>query len=406
MGFVPNPTRSTASRIPLAWSGSSDSILDPINPDVRIRPAGRTEVDISIRGDTHAHHGGVSRLWQEIRADEKHAGRDLSCKQCGGSIPVPAQSPPSPSGPMVRFSCDQCGKPHVISAEHAGKNTVCAKCGAKIRIPGGSPSTASAKSAPAPAPSKPARVPVPAQQSPPAVDLDLYGWEEAPLASLPPRSAGDPSGASASDRSVSEDSLPAPSRVKAYKPLSEAKKKQIAKRAAKADRMKPSNATVGVSFGAVLAVALIGWRVYRTFNRFERAAARANAVQAATEEDFDPKAMLVEMDKDVEKMIAESSTAEARDWLDTTKHPNHGVMEMSIENAREMVAGFYQRGAEKVYILDPTTINNAVITAQIGVKLPRDSAQRKQCLEWAAKYEEEEKPSADRGQKYLLITTD
>jgi hypothetical protein len=71
-----------------------------------------------------------------------------------------------------------------------------------------------------------------------------------------------------------------------------------------------------------------------------------------------------------------------------------------------MVAGFYQRGAEKVYILDPTTIGNAVITAQIGVKLPRDPNQRKQCLEWAAKYEGEEQPSPDRGQKYLLITTD
>jgi hypothetical protein len=292
----------------------------------------------------------------------------------------------------------------MISAEHAGKKTVCAKCGAKIRIPGSTPSTASAKSAPAS--SKPAKVPLPAQESPSPVDLDLYGLEEAPVASLPPRSTGTPSETSASDRSVSKDSLPAPARIKAYKPLSEAKKKQIAKRAAKADRMKPSNATVGVSFGAVLAFALIGWRVYRIFNRFERAAARTNAVQAATEEDFDPKAMLVEMDKDVDRMIAEPSTAEARDWLDTTKHPNHGVMEMSIEKAREMVAGFYQRGAEKVYILDPTTINNAVITAQIGVKLPRDSAQRKQCLEWAAKYEEEEQPSPDRGQKYLLITTD
>ncbi len=191
-----------------------------------------------------------------------------------------------------------------------------------------------------------------------------------------------------------------------YKPLSEAKKKQIAKRAAKADRMKPSNATLGVSFGTVLAIALIGWRVHRIFTRFERAAARANAAQAATDEDFDPRVILVEMDKAVEKMIADPSTAEARDWLDAAKHPNHAVMGMSIEKAREMVAGFYERGSAKVCIIEPTTMGNTVNAAQIAVKLPQDPAQRKQCLEWAARYEEGEPPSPDRGQKYLLITTD
>jgi hypothetical protein len=200
--------------------------------------------------------------------------------------------------------------------------------------------------------------------------------------------------------------MPPPPRMQAYKPLSEAKKKRIAKNAAKADRMKPSNATFGVSFGTALAIALIGWRFYRAFHRYERAAPQANAVQAATLEDFDPKAIIAAMDKEVEKMVAEPSTAEARDWLDTAKYPNHGVMEMSIENAREMVGGFYQRGAEKVYVFDPTTLGNTVITAQIGVTLPSDTAQRKQCLAWAAKYEGGEPPSPDQGQKYLLITTD
>ena len=141
--------------------------------------------------------------------------------------------------------------------------------------------------------------------------------------------------------------MPPPPRMQAYKPLSEAKKKKIAKNAAKADRMKPSNATFGVSFGAVLAFALIGWRFYRAFHRFQRPSPQANAVQAATLEDFDPKTILVALDKEVERMIAERSTAEARDWLDTAKYPNHGVMEMSIENAREMVGGFYQRARRK-----------------------------------------------------------
>jgi hypothetical protein len=105
-------------------------------------------------------------------------------------------------------------------------------------------------------------------------------------------------------------------------------------------------------------------------------------------------------------MIAQPNTTEARDWLDAAKHPNHGVMEMSAENARAMVAGFYERGAQQVYVLDPTNIGDSLITAQFAVKLPQDPARRQQCLAWAAKYSEQHQPSADHGQKYLLISTD
>ena len=94
------------------------------------------------------------------------------------------------------------------------------------------------------------------------------------------------------------------------------------------------------------------------------------------------------------------------DWLDAAKYPNHSVMEMSAENARAMVAGFYERGAEKVYVLDPTALGNSLVTAQFAVKLPKDAAARQKCLEWEAKYQEQDHPSPDQGQKYLLITTD
>ncbi len=120
-------------------------------------------------------------------ADRK-AGADLPCKQCGGSIPLPAQSSLEESA-LLRFSCDQCGKHHMISAEHAGKKTICVQCGSKIRIPGGSPLTVSAKSKSVPASSKPAAVRTSAQESPPPGGLDLYGLEDGPAAPLP-RSAG------------------------------------------------------------------------------------------------------------------------------------------------------------------------------------------------------------------------
>ena len=144
----------------------------------------------------------------------------------------------------------------------------------------------------------------------------------------------------------------------------------------------------------------------RVMNRFNRAAARARAAETAPAEVINPRALIAEIDKHADEQIAQSTTAEARDWLDTTKYPNHAVMEMSIEKARAMVAGFYERGAERVYVLDPTTLGDTVLTAQFAVKLPQDPAQRKQCFEWEASQQEGEDPSPDLGQKYLLITTD
>ncbi len=358
---------------------------------------------------------------RKYAASEKQAGRSLACQQCGGSIAVPApaqaQAAATGGGPMLRFTCDQCGKPHAIAAEHAGKKTICVKCGARIRIPGESPAAKTApalSTATAPAPSTTTRKPAAAAVSAPAKNpaaprevppagLDIYGLEEA-LADAPMHSPAMPAGASASAASGDESSMPPPKRLD-YAPISEAKKKKIARRAAKADRLKPSNATVGVSFGAVIAFALVGWRIYRVVHRFERAA-RADDAQVATMEDFDPKKILAALDQQTEQRIADKSSAEARDWLDTARYPNHQVMEMSLDNAREMVAGFYQRGAEKVYVLEPEPVASAVVTAAFGVKLPSDAAKRKQCLEWAAKYEETDGPTPDQGQRFLTIETD
>ncbi len=223
-----------------------------------------------------------------------------------------------------------------------------------------------------------------------------------------PRSQGGQPDETSQASTGGDDSAPLPSRLKPYKPLTDAQKKKIAKRAAKIEKTRVSNATVGVSFAAVLAFALFGWRIYRILNKFERVATRANAVHSATDEDFafDPKAAAAEMDKQVDAMIEQSTTAEAREWLDPVKYPTHRVMEMPPQTAREMVSGFYDRGAEKVYVLEPAAVGNLLLTAQLAVKLPKDPSQRRQCLEWAAKHEGGESPDADWGQKYLLITTD
>ena len=70
-------------------------------------------------------------------------------------------------------------------------------------------------------------------------------------------------------------------------------------------------------------------------------------------------------------MIAAQGTAEARDWLDAAKYPNHSVMEMSTENARMMVAGFYDRGAERVYVLESYALGEQ---CRHGAKIRRQTA--------------------------------
>jgi len=301
----------------------------------------------------------------------------------------------------------------MISPEHAGKKTVCSQCGVKFRIPGGgSPVVASTSaqrsSTSAATPAPPAPVKTAATPAPPAPDeLDVYGLEEEPSPTATRGAPGSPPEASVQSGSTSAESDPPLPRRDLYKPVSEKKKKQIVKRADKLDRLKPTNAGIGISFGAVLAIALIGWRLYRIMHRFERAAARANAAQSAPVLDAAAlKTFLAEMDKETERMIAKPDTAEARDWLDPAKHPNHQVMEMSAENARAMVAGFYERGAQQVYVLEPTPTGAVVMAALFVVKLPQEPDQRRNCLAWAAKHQQEDQPSPDQGQKYLMISTD
>jgi len=338
---------------------------------------------------------------RKYSVDEKYAGKTFSCKQCSTAIQVSAPAAPSRAVPMLRFECENCGKAYAIASEHAGKKTVCASCGVKFRIPGGSSSVVANTAAQRP--SKPASAP----PAPAPAELDVYGLEDEPPATAARGDRVSSSEATVPHGTTSAESDPPLPRRDHFKPLSEKKKKQIAKRADKLNLMKPSNAGVGISFGAVLAFALIGWRFYRIMHRFERAAARANAVQSAGEGDVvDLKTFIAEMDKESERMIAQPGTAEARDWLDPAKHPDHKVMEKSAEDARTMVAGFYERGAQKVYVLEPTKIGNAVTTALFAVELPPELAERRKCLEWAAKYQEQDGPSPDHGQKYLMISTD
>ncbi len=164
----------------------------------------------------------------------------------------------------------------------------------------------------------------------------------------------------------------------------------------------------GVSFGTIIAITLFGWRLYRIGHRVTRGLEDPPVAAAGFEPDikFDPKAAAAEADRDVERMLKEPGAAEAREWLDPAKFPNHGVSEMDNARARAMVAGFYERGAKRVYVLDASPLGNAVITSTMAVELPAEADQRKQCIAWEAQYLAGEDPTMDVGQKYLHIMTD
>ena len=349
-------------------------------------------------------------------AAEAMAGQKVACAGCGRSIRLPRPTPPAAPGDPIRFRCDGCGKSLSAPAHLAGKKITCKSCGRTgLKIPGGSASTAPA-STPAPAPVKPRPV---AGLEPFAADpsaIDLYGLEEAPSPPMPrPGGGGDElfadSGATpavAKSKSASGEALPP--RAGAFEAMTAEKKKKINKRADKITKAGPSFAGAGLSasFGTIIAITLFGWRLYRIGHKVTRGLDDPPIAAAPFEAGvpLDPKAAAAEGDRDVARMLKEPGAAEAREWLDPARHPDHGVFEMGNERARAMVAGFYERGARRVSVVDASPLGNTIMTAMIAVELPDEPDKRAQCLAWETQYLEGEEATKDLGQKYLLITTD
>ncbi len=354
-------------------------------------------------------------------------GKKVACASCGQPMRIPvapaataAGPAPEPSG-TIRFRCPACGKSYATPAGLAGKKIRCKSCGGGVRVPGGpAPSLAPASTATAPSPAAPERArkvttPPSTPPPPPAPSVDIYGLDEAPM---PARAAaggapgrGDDSDLLAPARpGPVADETALPPRAGASAPLSAAQKKKIQKRADKLEKTRPSfaGAGMGVSFGTILAITLFGWRLYRIsqkFNPANRVVALGGEDEVVARAPLDPKTA-AEDDSIIEASLKGGGSAEARDWLDPAKHPDHALMEIDAAEARAMVAGFYERGAVKVWVVDHTTVGDAVLAAEVAVELPKDPAQRKKCFAWEVKYLQGEDPTPDVGQRYLSFTTD
>lgn len=154
----------------------------------------------------------------------------------------------------IALKCDQCGKRYALKDELAGKAVKCRGCGKVLRAPE--------------LPARPAarvRVKASAPAAPPPPELDLYGLYDEPA----PKPG--PSRATEAGVEVDEDLPPPPRAVARSRTKERASEKK--------GRASWSEPVFGVSFGAVLAVALIGIRIYvrvirpfRNQNRIEATA--------------------------------------------------------------------------------------------------------------------------------------
>jgi dienelactone hydrolase len=175
----------------------------------------------------------------------------------------------SNEAPMsIAFQCDQCGK-HYEAGDHlAGKALKCKECGAVVRIPG----TAAARTSP---PVTSVKQAAPARPAPPP-DLDLYGLEDEPTSRRNGQTVAN---------DADEEFAPVLPRAGAYEPPSKEKSKKIAKRAAKLDKRKESNAggAMKLSFGTAFFVTMLLVRFGLKLNKeFNKGADRGRNLAAAT----------------------------------------------------------------------------------------------------------------------------
>jgi hypothetical protein len=188
----------------------------------------------------------------------------------------------------ITIQCPDCGTKYTVDQKFEGRKLTCKKCELKFTITAGpmTPQVAARSSA------SPATRPEPV----PPVPDDVYGLADEPV----PARVRNATAAGSSSRTDDDEpkTLPRPGSTT---PLTEAQKRNIAKRADKIEKSKPfrSNAAFGVSFGTVLAIALFGWRVQRALTKAERITKRNQAIQTASAEIVDLKALAAETDHDV-----------------------------------------------------------------------------------------------------------
>ncbi len=302
---------------------------------------------------------------------EEHYGKLVRCKECGQTTRAP-EKPADAGGAKVRFECPSCGKAQAASSTLAGTRITCTGCGTSIKVPGGPVKVATAA---APARNRPAE-----KKSVSTPLDDIYGSE--PFDDI--YADDDVSPVSAGSRQYED----APPRSEAKQPPRRSSRKR--------QGMPPYAITVAISIGALVLIVAVGVGIYRQLASGSFGSHREQVAAARIARD----------EADLEGLLLRPDASEAREWLDPDKYPDHSVRTMGAKRAREVVNGFYDRGAEKVMVVDTTRAGDKLVTSTLIVQLPPDQSRRAMCLDWEAAANDKGAPEKDRGQKFATILTD
>ncbi len=110
-------------------------------------------------------------------------------------------------------------------------------------------------------------------------------------------------------------------------------------------------------------------------------------------------------DDDKAQSLIANKGVEAREWLNPS-HANHAGFKMSPATMLDWTNKFYAAGADKVYCVDMQTIGNSEVCAMFVIQMPNDPAARKAVLKVSDDLNEEDHPSPDNNEKYLIEALD
>ena len=124
------------------------------------------------------------------------------------------------------------------------------------------------------------------------------------------------------------------------------------------------------------------------------------------EDDDSPEAVIANVDKHCDEIMASTTKGEAREWM---KGPKHVFFKTDPKQVAQFVEDFYNAGAQQVLIGD---IEEEEGGSQYGeallVVLPKDAAARAKLFEVDTRADAafEDDVVSDKGQKYLYHSLD
>lgn len=115
--------------------------------------------------------------------------------------------------------------------------------------------------------------------------------------------------------------------------------------------------------------------------------------------------MISAVDTHGDEVMASTTKAEAREWMQAT---NHVFFKADPKQVAQYVSDFYQAGAEQVLIADIEEHEGYQYGEALLIVLPKDAAARTKLFQVGSRADTDfqNDPFTDQGQKYLYYSLD